>query len=124
MATAIREFDPKDMAQHPDSYFRREYVWELPVRISHWVNAACLIVLFLTGIYISHPILAPSGEAYKNFVMGRVRQIHFISAMVFMVSFLVRVYWFWMETTTPVRDSRLYGGPAGGETCSGKRPTT
>lgn len=96
MSIAIREFDPKDMAQHPDNYFRREYVWELPVRITHWVNGACLIVLFLTGLYISHPILAPSGEAYRNFVMGRIREIHFISAMVFTVSFLLRVYWFWV----------------------------
>jgi len=94
--STTKEFDPHQMFLHPHEYFRREYVWQLPVRITHWVNAACLIVLFLTGLYIWHPLLAPNGEAYSNFVMGRVRQIHFTAAMIFTVSFLVRIYWFWM----------------------------
>jgi len=96
MATTTPGFEAKDFAQNPDNFFRREYVWEVPVRITHWVNAACLLVLFLTGLYISHPILAPSGEAYRHFVMGRVRQIHFIAAMTFVVSFMLRIYWFWL----------------------------
>jgi Ni/Fe-hydrogenase 1 B-type cytochrome subunit len=96
MASVVPEFDPREMALRPHEYFRREYVWQVPVRITHWVNAACLIVLFLTGLYISHPLLAPNGEAFRNFVMGRVRQIHFASAMIFTVSFLLRIYWFWM----------------------------
>jgi len=50
MATSTHEFDPQAMGQHPEQYFRREYVWQLPVRITHWVNAACLAVLFLTGL--------------------------------------------------------------------------
>ncbi len=96
MATTTPGFEAKDFAQNPDNFFRREYVWEVPVRITHWVNAACLLALFLTGLYISHPILAPSGEAYRHFVMGRVRQIHFIAAMTFVVSFMLRIYWFWL----------------------------
>ena len=28
---------------------------------------------------MANPVLAPNGEAYKNFVMGRVREIHFIA---------------------------------------------
>src|SRR5689334_20486222 len=96
MSSIVQRFDPQDMERNPDQYFRRQYVWEIPVRITHWVNAACLIILFLSGLYIAHPILSPSGEAYRNFVMGRVRQIHFVTAMVFTVSFLVRIYWFWV----------------------------
>jgi len=96
MATTIPPFDPKDVAAHPREFFRREYVWELPVRITHWASGLTLMVLFLTGIYIAHPVLAPSGEAYRHFVMGRVRQVHFASAMIFMVSFFVRIYWFWV----------------------------
>ncbi len=95
-SSAIHEFEPGRMSLHPDEYFRRAYVWEIPVRLTHWVNAVCLIVLFLTGLYISHPLLAPNGEAVRHFVMGRARQIHFIAAMLFTVSFLVRIYWFWM----------------------------
>jgi Ni/Fe-hydrogenase 1 B-type cytochrome subunit len=96
MASVVQQFDPVDVARHPERYFRREYVWELPVRLSHWVTAACVLVLFLTGLYISHPILAPGGEAYKNFVMGRVRQVHFAAGLIFAVSFLLRIYWFWL----------------------------
>jgi Ni/Fe-hydrogenase 1 B-type cytochrome subunit len=95
MASTVQPFEPGDVQRHPSLYFRREYVWELPVRISHWITALSLVVLFFSGLYIAHPILSPNGEAYKNFVMGRVRQIHFITAMVFTVSFLVRIYWFW-----------------------------
>ena len=62
--------------------YRRVYVWEKPVRVFHWVNALSITVLFATGLFIAHPILGNSGEAYDNFLMARVRQIHFIAAYV------------------------------------------
>jgi Ni,Fe-hydrogenase I cytochrome b subunit len=43
--------------------YGRKYVWQFPVRICHWVNVVSLSMLFLTGLYINHPILAPNGEA-------------------------------------------------------------
>src|SRR5512146_1267395 len=58
----------------------RKYVWEFPVRLSHWVNAIAIFVLFATGLYIATPILMPGGEAANHFVMGRMRQFHFIFA--------------------------------------------
>ena len=96
MATEIKPFDPEDMVAHPDRYYRGKYVWEAPVRLSHWATAAAISVLFCSGLYISHPILAPSGEPFNHFVMGTVRKIHFAAAFVFLVSFLLRMYWFWM----------------------------
>jgi Ni/Fe-hydrogenase 1 B-type cytochrome subunit len=83
-------------AHWPAGYYRRRYVWQWPIRLSHWINALCVVVLFATGEYIAHPQLAPAGEAYKHFVMGRVREIHFAFAFVFLISFLWRIYWFWM----------------------------
>jgi len=80
----------------PAGYYRRRYVWQWPIRLSHWINALCVMVLFATGEYIAHPQLAPAGEAYRHFVMGRVREIHFAFAFVFLISFLWRIYWFWM----------------------------
>ncbi len=80
----------------PGARYGRKYVWELPVRISHWVNVLAIAALFATGLYIAFPQLAPAGEAYQHFVMGRVREIHFAAGMVFLVSFLVRIYWFYM----------------------------
>lgn len=88
-STAYRPLGPVE------AVYGRRYVWELPVRISHWTNVVSLIMLFSTGLFISQPILAPNGEAYGNFVMGRVRQMHFLFAYVFLFSFLLRVYWFW-----------------------------
>lgn len=31
---------------------REVYVWELPVRIYHWVNALCIVILCVTGFII------------------------------------------------------------------------
>lgn len=74
--------------------YARKYVWEFPVRLCHWVSALSITVLFATGLYISWPIFSPNGEPWQNFLMGRVRQIHFISGYVMLFSFLLRVYWF------------------------------
>lgn len=73
------------------------YVWELPIRIFHWVNAACIMVLMVTGIYIGHPFITPAnnGEAYYNFFMGWVRDIHFFTAFIFTANLIVRAYWTW-----------------------------
>ncbi|HHQ48130.1 MAG TPA: Ni/Fe-hydrogenase, b-type cytochrome subunit [Acidobacteria bacterium] len=95
MATRVERFDPTDVARQPHRYFRRKYVWQWPIRVFHWVNATCIVVLFATGLYISHPVLSPTGEAYGNFVMGRVRQIHFTFAFIFIINFIWRIYWFW-----------------------------
>ena len=34
---------------------REVYVWELPVRIYHWVNALCIAILCVTGFIIADP---------------------------------------------------------------------
>jgi len=79
-----------------EAIYGRKYVWELPVRISHWVNVVTVTLMILTGLYITFPQLAPAGEPYNHFVMGRVREVHFGAGMVFLFSFLLRVYWFYV----------------------------
>lgn len=66
------------------------YVWEWPVRITHWVNALCIVILSLTGIFIGFPFLAGSDGA---FVMGWVRFVHFVAAYALTASMLARIYW-------------------------------
>lgn len=73
---------------------KRVYVWQLPVRIFHWINAACIVVLFFTGLYIGNPATGVNGEAARNFLMGNIRYIHVVVAMIFTVNLLVRLYWF------------------------------
>lgn len=74
--------------------YQRVYVWQWPIRVFHWVNAAAITVLFLTGLFIAGPFLTQSGEAYDVFVMARVRQVHFVAAYLFLVSYLWRIFWF------------------------------
>jgi len=76
--------------------YERVYVWQIPIRIFHWVNAASIAVLFTTGLYIAHPVLTGLGEPWDVFVMARFRQVHFAAAFVFTVCFFWRIYWFWM----------------------------
>ena len=33
-----------------------EYVYEAPVRLWHWINAACILVLAVTGYLIGSPL--------------------------------------------------------------------
>jgi Ni/Fe-hydrogenase 1 B-type cytochrome subunit len=71
------------------------YVWQLPVRLFHWINAIAISILLITGLYIAHPVLAPQGEATFNFVMGKVRFWHGVTAFIFTANLIVRAYWFW-----------------------------
>ncbi len=70
------------------------YVFELPVRIVHWVIVLCLIVLSFTGYYIHHPFLSGSGmPGHPGFTMGEMRFVHEATGFVFIAAVLFRIYW-------------------------------
>lgn len=71
------------------------YVWELPVRIWHWVNFLAIIALMVTGIYIGKPFAGASiqEDAYYSFLMGWARYIHFFAAFIFTANMIYRQYW-------------------------------
>ena len=72
----------------------RVYVWEIPVRLTHWVNVAAIVILSFTGYYIGNPYIEISPrEVYGPYFMGLMRYIHFVTAYVFVVSITVRTYW-------------------------------
>ena len=74
--------------------FARVYVWELPVRFYHWINALCILVLTITGLLIAHPpAVANAAEASFSYWFGINRFIHFAAAYVFFWNFVVRIYW-------------------------------
>ncbi len=74
--------------------FERVYVWELPVRLYHWVNALCVVVLCVTGFLIGHPLaISYSTEAYQQYWFGTVRFLHFLAGFLFFFNFLFRIYW-------------------------------
>jgi len=74
--------------------FKRVLVWELPVRLFHWINALSITVLAITGLIIANPpALMSNAEAIDSYWFGTVRAIHFITAYVFFVNALARIYW-------------------------------
>jgi Ni/Fe-hydrogenase 1 B-type cytochrome subunit len=66
----------------------RVYVWEIPVRLSHWVNVFAILALSVTGYYIGNPILGGS-----TYLMAWMRGVHRILAYVFIASIALRTYW-------------------------------
>ncbi len=74
--------------------YRRVYVWELPVRAYHWINAIALVLLCVTGYLIGAPLrVFYSAESYQRYWFGWVRFIHFACAYVYVFNFLARLYW-------------------------------
>jgi len=94
----------------------RVYVWEVPVRLTHWLIVASILLLAVPGLYIGSPVLPVHGEATRHFVMGTIKSLHFAGAMVFLVAVLARVLWMfagnpyarWPEFI-PVSKRRLRG---------------
>jgi Ni/Fe-hydrogenase 1 B-type cytochrome subunit len=81
---------------HGSSKLFPVYVWEVPVRIWHWVMAVCMVVLGITGYLIGTPLVSVGGEASENFLFGYIRFTHFAAAYLFAVSFVLRVIWVFM----------------------------
>jgi Ni/Fe-hydrogenase 1 B-type cytochrome subunit len=74
--------------------YRRVYVWELPVRIFHWVNALCILLLAATGLLIGWPqTLWMAEEPFQQYWFGWVRFTHFAAGYVFFFNLLFRIYW-------------------------------
>ena len=69
------------------------YVWEWPVRLTHWLNAIAIWVLSVTGVYMGFPLLLAKGEASHHFLMGWAKLIHYYAAIVFTLSVLARIVW-------------------------------
>ncbi len=73
---------------------RRVFVWELPVRIFHWLNALAIVVLCVTGYLIGNPpALMSSVEASNRYLFGIIRFLHLSAAYIFIFNFIFRIYW-------------------------------
>ena len=93
----------------------RVFVWELPVRISHWFIFLPIVVLSFTGYYMHNPFIVPhSGRA--AFLMATMRFLHISAGFVFIGAFLLRMYWFFVgnewsnwRAFVPLRKSQWRG---------------
>jgi Ni/Fe-hydrogenase 1 B-type cytochrome subunit len=66
-------------------------VWDLPVRVIHWVLFFSVVVLAVTGFYIGAPFITRGGDT--GYLMGWMRFIHAVTAWVFMLAVLSRIAW-------------------------------
>ena len=80
------------LAGRPETELVRTYVWELPVRIAHWLIFFAFVSLASTGLFMHRPFLLPSGQA--PFLMATVRFVHVVSGFVLIGAFAFRMYWF------------------------------
>jgi Ni/Fe-hydrogenase 1 B-type cytochrome subunit len=88
---------PAVVSRRPaDPDLSRVYVWEVPVRLTHWLIVFSIVVLSVTGIYIGRPFLVVPGEARFRFVMGTVKAVHSYAAIVFTLSVVSRVLWMFL----------------------------
>jgi len=69
------------------------YVWEIPVRVTHWLIVISISVLSVTGLYIHSPFLVPSSPVEASTQMASIRFWHEVFAIVFSLSIAVRFYW-------------------------------
>jgi Ni/Fe-hydrogenase 1 B-type cytochrome subunit len=69
------------------------YVYEWPVRLWHWVNAAAILVLAVTGYFIASPLPSLPGEASAHYLMGYIRFAHFTAGFVMAAGMIGRIYW-------------------------------
>jgi Ni/Fe-hydrogenase 1 B-type cytochrome subunit len=93
-------------------------VWELPVRITHWVIFLAVVVLSVTGFYIARPFIIVGSD--PRFLMGWMRSIHSLAAWVFIAAIAARLIWSlvgnrwsrWDQFIPVSRDRRTGGGEA------------
>ena len=73
--------------------YRWVYLWRWPLRVTHWISAACIVALAITGLYIGSPYMSTWGEASGHFLMGKVRFAHFLAAAIIVGAAILRMYW-------------------------------
>ena len=84
---------PESLSRDAPVQFKGVYLWHWPIRAMHWIAAACIVVLVVTGFYIGRPYFFTSGAASDHFLMGRVRFAHFTAAGVLVATGILRAYW-------------------------------
>jgi Ni/Fe-hydrogenase b-type cytochrome subunit len=94
MSTTTTTAAPESVSHDaPVAEYKQVYLWHWPIRAMHWLAAACIVVLVVTGFYIGRPYFYTSGSATDQFLMGYVRFAHFAAAAVLVATGILRIYW-------------------------------
>jgi Ni/Fe-hydrogenase 1 B-type cytochrome subunit len=89
-APTPRAIAPEEVPHRPDRRIAVR-VWDLPVRVTHWVIFAAVAVLSFTGFYIGTPYFSVAGEGGS--MMRTMRFVHIVSGWVFTAAIIARVVW-------------------------------
>lgn len=68
------------------------YHWSGAIRLNHWLMAAAIIVLIVTGFYIAYPWTIYKGETTDKFFMADVTFWHALSGIALLLLFVWRMY--------------------------------
>lgn len=77
------------MSTHSSTLFP-VYVWQVPVRLWHWLMAIAMVVLCITGYLIGSPLPSVGGEASDRFLFGYIRFAHFAAGYIFAITLVLR----------------------------------
>jgi len=121
MAKVISAVRSKRCRRPSGGIFRRAYVWQVPVRLTHG-QRALRHRAFPDGLYIASPSSLPAASR-APLRHGPIRQIHFAAGIIFVISFLVRIYWFWAGNNYARSGFPFVWRPVGGAIFSARPPT-
>jgi Ni/Fe-hydrogenase b-type cytochrome subunit len=93
MKVSTEEPRPESLSRGVPAQYKRVYLWHWPIRGMHWIAAAAIVTLIVTGFYIGKPYFLTSGPASDHFLMGWVRFAHFTAAGVLVATAILRFYW-------------------------------
>ena len=88
-----RKFSLAHKIPPPSGDYHWVYLWQWPIRAMHWVAAASIVTLVVTGLYIGMPYFVVGGDTADHYLMGRIRFVHFSAAAFFVATGIIRVYW-------------------------------
>ncbi|MBR2156560.1 MAG: Ni/Fe-hydrogenase, b-type cytochrome subunit, partial [Campylobacter sp.] len=72
-----------------------EYEFSVGLRLTHWIRALCIVVLVITGYYISYVFIAPSVSSEPNlFLQAKWRFVHLVAGFVLIAATIFKLYLF------------------------------
>lgn len=72
-----------------------EYEFSVGLRLTHWIRAICIVVLVVTGFYISYVFIAPSVSSEPNlFLQAKWRFVHLVTGFVLIAATIFKSYLF------------------------------
>ncbi|GLS82814.1 Ni/Fe-hydrogenase, b-type cytochrome subunit [Paraferrimonas haliotis] len=86
------------------SSYSRDYVFSTAIRVFHWLRALSIVMLVITGFYISWPFLVAYGGT-DNLMQGWVRFAHLVFGFILVAITLARAYLFFFSKSDIERRS-------------------